>query len=175
MIDIVEINTRGGDGGDGVVSFRREKFVPFGGPDGGDGGVGGSVVVMADAAITDLRLIKHKRYYRASNGKSGKGKKVGGLIIHYTYDPKLSLIILGNARFISGGGIGHTMKEEIIKIHTIKESLGYYKDVNLNFDLLEGVKAENLFQILWKNIKGRVTIYFFKISLDIYRKIRAMK
>ena len=69
---------RAGDGGDGVVSFRREKFVPFGGPDGGDGGDGGDVVIMADSAVSNLRIFEHERFYRAADGKNGKGKKKHG-------------------------------------------------------------------------------------------------
>lgn len=78
MIDIVEVTIKGGDGGNGVVSFRREKFIPFGGPDGGDGGNGGNVVIIADPAVTSLRLFRHKRYHRAGNGEPGKGKKKHG-------------------------------------------------------------------------------------------------
>ena len=78
MFDRAEIEVKAGDGGDGVVSFRREKFVPFGGPDGGDGGDGGGVVVMADPAVRDLRRFRWKRYYRAADGGAGKGKKKHG-------------------------------------------------------------------------------------------------
>jgi len=78
MFDKAEIRVRSGEGGDGVVSFRREKFTPFGGPDGGDGGDGGDVVIMADPNITSLRLFKQKRFYRAADGKNGKGKKQHG-------------------------------------------------------------------------------------------------
>lgn len=78
MFDRVEIIVRAGNGGDGVVSFRREKFVPFGGPDGGDGGDGGDVVIMADYSVTDLRIFKRKRLYRAGDGSNGKGKKKHG-------------------------------------------------------------------------------------------------
>ena len=78
MFDRVEIRVKAGDGGDGVVSFRREKFVPFGGPDGGDGGDGGDVVIMADSSVTSLRMFKHKRLYRAAAGKDGKGQRKHG-------------------------------------------------------------------------------------------------
>ena len=57
MFDRAEIVVKAGGGGDGVVSFRREKFVPFGGPDGGDGGDGGDVVIMADSGVTSLRIL----------------------------------------------------------------------------------------------------------------------
>ncbi len=78
MFDKTEIKVRSGNGGDGVVSFRRERFAPFGGPDGGDGGDGGAVVIIADRSITSLRLFKGKRFYRAAGGKNGMGKKKHG-------------------------------------------------------------------------------------------------
>ena len=78
MFDRVEITVRAGDGGDGVVSFRREKFVPFGGPDGGDGGDGGDVVLRADASITNLNIFRYKGFYRAAGGEDGKGKRKHG-------------------------------------------------------------------------------------------------
>ncbi len=71
MLDRIEIVVKAGKGGDGAISFRREKFVPFGGPDGGDGGDGGNVVVVADSAVTDLRRFKKKGLYRAGNGERG--------------------------------------------------------------------------------------------------------
>jgi GTP-binding protein len=78
MFDRTEIAVKAGDGGDGIVSFRREKWVPFGGPDGGDGGGGGDVVVMADEAATSLRIFKQKRHFRAADGKNGGDKKKHG-------------------------------------------------------------------------------------------------
>jgi len=78
MFDSVVIVVQAGEGGDGVVSFRREKYVPFGGPDGGDGGDGGDVVIMADASVTDLRWFKKKGRYRAGDGKNGGGQKKHG-------------------------------------------------------------------------------------------------
>jgi len=78
MFDKVGIAVKAGDGGNGVVSFRREKFVPFGGPDGGDGGNGGDVVVVAEAAVTNLKMLVRKRYYRAAKGGNGGSKKRHG-------------------------------------------------------------------------------------------------
>ncbi len=78
MFDRLEIVVKAGDGGDGVVSFRREKFVPFGGPDGGNGGNGGNVVIMADSSVSNLRVFKQKRFYRAGDGKDGRGKRQHG-------------------------------------------------------------------------------------------------
>ncbi len=78
MFDRTEIVVKAGDGGDGAVSFRHEKFVPFGGPDGGEGGRGGDVVIRADSGVTSLRIFKQKRLYRAVDGKDGKGKRRHG-------------------------------------------------------------------------------------------------
>ena len=78
MFDKVEIEVKAGDGGGGVISFRREKFVPFGGPDGGDGGGGGDVIVMADSSVDSLQVFGGRRFYKASDGDDGKGKKRHG-------------------------------------------------------------------------------------------------
>ena len=78
MFDRAEIEVRAGAGGAGVVSFRREKFVPFGGPDGGDGGDGGDVIIKADSSVDSLRIFNRKRFYRAVGGKGGKGKRKHG-------------------------------------------------------------------------------------------------
>ncbi|MBA7611248.1 GTPase Obg [subsurface metagenome] len=78
MLDSVEIAVKAGRGGAGAISFRREKFVPFGGPDGGDGGKGGNIVIKADLAVASLRKFKQKRFYRAEDGKAGKGKRQHG-------------------------------------------------------------------------------------------------
>jgi GTPase len=73
FIDEIEIFVKGGDGGAGCISFRREKYVPYGGPDGGDGGDGGSVWLEASAALTTLLDYHYKRHYPAPRGQHGKG------------------------------------------------------------------------------------------------------
>jgi GTP-binding protein len=78
MFDWTEIGVRAGRGGDGAISFRHEKYVPFGGPDGGDGGGGGDIVIEADSGVTSLRLFKQKRFFKAEDGKSGRGRKKHG-------------------------------------------------------------------------------------------------
>lgn len=78
MFDRVEIRVKAGDGGDGMISFRRERYVPFGGPDGGKGGNGGNVMVKADGSVTSLREFRQKRLYRAEDGGNGGGKRKHG-------------------------------------------------------------------------------------------------
>ena len=78
MFDKAEITVRAGDGGNGAISFRREKYVPFGGPDGGDGGNGGDVVVSAEGGVTGLRTFSRKRSFKAVAGEHGMGQKKHG-------------------------------------------------------------------------------------------------
>lgn len=78
MIDKVEITVKAGGGGDGAISFRREKFVPYGGPDGGDGGNGGNVVIRVEPSITSLRKYRYRKVYRAGDGRQGGGQKKHG-------------------------------------------------------------------------------------------------
>jgi GTP-binding protein len=78
LIDQARIYVKAGDGGNGIVSFRREKFVPFGGPDGGDGGDGGSVYLLGDRAKATLRDFRYRKQFRARRGAHGKGKDMHG-------------------------------------------------------------------------------------------------
>ena len=78
MFDRAEIIAKAGSGGNGAVSFRREKFVPLGGPDGGDGGKGGDVIITADAGKTSLRIFRWRGRYRAEDGTNGRGNKKHG-------------------------------------------------------------------------------------------------
>ena len=78
MIDRAEFTAQAGDGGAGAVSFRREKFVPQGGPDGGDGGQGGSVRIEAREDVSTLQHVRFRRVYRAEDGGRGGGKNMHG-------------------------------------------------------------------------------------------------
>src|SRR5436190_15476145 len=78
LFDRARIYVEGGAGGDGVVSFRREAHVPRGGPDGGDGGRGGDVVLVCDAQRRDLSSLGRSRHFRAGRGRHGKGKRMHG-------------------------------------------------------------------------------------------------
>ncbi|MBQ4105014.1 MAG: GTPase ObgE [Clostridia bacterium] len=86
FVDIAKISIKAGDGGNGAVSFHREKYVASGGPDGGDGGKGGDVVFVADTNLSTLADFRYKRKYAASNGANGmsgrkNGRKAEDLII----------------------------------------------------------------------------------------------
>ena len=74
FVDEAKIHVKAGDGGNGCVSFRRERFVPRGGPDGGDGGKGGEVILQADGQLSTLLDLTYPQQFRARNGTHGKGK-----------------------------------------------------------------------------------------------------
>jgi GTPase len=78
FIDEAEVLAKAGDGGPGAVAFRREKFVPRGGPAGGDGGNGGDIVLETDERLTTLLDFRFKREYRARNGEPGRGRDQNG-------------------------------------------------------------------------------------------------
>src|SRR5438067_8434145 len=78
FVDRVTLYVKGGDGGRGMMSFRREKYVPRGGPDGGDGGDGGSVLVRAVAGTDSLAEVAHRKHWRAQRGEGGMGSNCHG-------------------------------------------------------------------------------------------------
>ena len=78
MIDRVKIYVKAGDGGNGIISFRREKYVPLGGPDGGDGGDGGNIYLEGDSGVSTLQGFRHRKQFGAKNGVHGKGQDMHG-------------------------------------------------------------------------------------------------
>jgi len=78
FIDYVRVHVKAGDGGAGAVSFRREKYIPRGGPDGGDGGRGGHIIFKTDPQLATLLDLRYQKQYRAGRGENGKKKKMHG-------------------------------------------------------------------------------------------------
>jgi len=78
FLDQAKIYIKAGDGGAGAASFRREKFVEFGGPDGGDGGHGGSIIFVADKNLNTLIDFRYQQHFKAERGENGKGRKKTG-------------------------------------------------------------------------------------------------
>ena len=78
FVDRVKLNVKAGNGGNGMVSFRREKYVPFGGPYGGDGGQGGSIIFEVDTHKSTLLDLRFQHHLKAKNGENGKNKKMHG-------------------------------------------------------------------------------------------------
>jgi len=78
MVDTAKVYIKAGGGGDGIIHFRREKFIPKGGPDGGDGGRGGSIFIEVDKDLATLDLFAYKQKFLAEDGEKGKQKKQSG-------------------------------------------------------------------------------------------------
>ena len=78
FLDQTKIYLKAGNGGSGSASFRREKFIEFGGPDGGDGGRGGSIICLADKNLNTLIDFRYQQHFKAEKGQDGKGKKKTG-------------------------------------------------------------------------------------------------
>ena len=78
FVDEAHIKVQAGDGGNGCISFRREKFIPLGGPSGGDGGYGGSIWLVADEGLNTLVDFRHQRSFKAKRGENGMGSQMYG-------------------------------------------------------------------------------------------------
>lgn len=78
FLDQVTVNVKAGNGGDGIVAFRREKYVPDGGPAGGDGGIGGNIVFVVDEGLRTLMDFRYNRHFKAKNGENGMSKGMHG-------------------------------------------------------------------------------------------------
>ena len=111
FIDYAQIEVSSGNGGDGVVTFRREKYVPKGGPSGGNGGTGGSVIFETQSNLSTLLHFKYKRKYFAGNGKPGASALKDGCLL-YTSDAadERSSVDLGGRRIIKKKTRTNTMR-----------------------------------------------------------------
>ena len=78
LVDEAEITVTAGNGGNGCIGFRREKFIPLGGPDGGDGGAGGDVWLQADENLNTLVDFRHQTKFKAQRGENGMGRQMYG-------------------------------------------------------------------------------------------------
>src|SRR5260221_4485974 len=83
FLDQCKIYLKSGDGGRGSMSFRREKYIEFGGPDGGDGGKGGDIVLLAADNLNTLIDYRYQQHFRAQNGRGGAGRNKTGAYGHY--------------------------------------------------------------------------------------------
>jgi GTP-binding protein len=121
FVDRATIDAEAGKGGDGCVSFRREKYVPRGGPDGGDGGRGGSIIALAEAGVDSLQILAHRKHWRARGGTPGEGSNrhgahaedlvilvpPGTVVIDATHDFVLKdLVAPGDQVIVARGGQG---------------------------------------------------------------------
>jgi len=127
FIDEVVITVKAGDGGDGAASFRREKYIQFGGPDGGDGGNGGSIVFQTDNNLNTLVDFRFKKVFKATNGENGAhknrfGKKGEDLIIKIPVGTQI--------RDVETGKLLLDMKDENMQKVFLKGGIGGMGNVN---------------------------------------------
>ncbi|QIV95357.1 GTP-binding protein [Allofrancisella inopinata] len=160
FVDEVTIKVQAGKGGNGCVSFRREKYVPRGGPDGGDGGHGGSIYLKADENANTLIDYRYRREHQAENGKPGEGRNcygkagedlylvvpVGTSVFDVETDEKIGEVLSHGEtlKLASGGkrGIGNTHFKSSTNQAPRKFTLGEegeYKEVRLELNLLADV------------------------------------
>ncbi len=115
FVDEVVIIVKAGDGGNGCVSFRREKYIEYGGPDGGDGGDGGSVYLQANKGLNTLADFRHVRFYEAGRGENGASRNMTGA----KGEDKIVQVPIGTMIYVEETGelIGDLTKdEETIKV-----------------------------------------------------------
>ena len=160
FVDEARIHVYAGKGGDGCMSFRREKYIPFGGPNGGDGGDGGSVYLEADPGLNTLVDYRFNRLHRAENGRSGQGSNctgrsgedlilyvpIGTIVWNLETEEKIADIKLPGERALvaQGGfhGIGNLRYKTSTNRaprQTTKGSLGEERELRLELRLLADV------------------------------------
>ncbi len=154
FVDKAQITLRSGKGGNGAVSFRREPFVPQGGPDGGNGGKGGDVILVADRNLRTLMDFRYKRKYEAENGEDGRGKKqygkdgkdleirvpVGTLVKELRSGAVMADLTEDGQRFIAArggkGGKGNDFfKNSVRQAPNFAEAGGFAKELSIELEL----------------------------------------
>ena len=148
FIDKVKIYVKSGSGGNGCVSFRREKYVPFGGPDGGNGGKGGDVIIRADRRLKTLLDLKYHPHYCAERGRHGQGKKKQG-------KKGEDLIIMGATVPESEIAVHIGSSQEIVKKITAKTD----GDWQHNFDTLILEEGANTVRAKTQEPGGLLSIF----------------
>jgi GTP-binding protein len=154
FVDRAKINIKSGKGGNGSVSFRREPFVPEGGPDGGDGGKGGNVIFLADDQIKTLLDFRYKKSYEAENGEDGRKKKqfgksgqdcvirvpVGTMILEESTGKVMKDLVQNGDTFIAvkggRGGKGNVhFKSSVRQAPNFAEAGGFSKELQVLLEL----------------------------------------
>jgi GTPase len=130
FVDRIKIFAQAGRGGRGCVSFRREKFVPKGGPDGGDGGHGGDVILRADRHTDNLSNLFYEPIIKAKNGGHGMGKKMHGR----SAPPKIVKVPVGTIVWEAGEGKPSTLNEETREIENRKSKIENAPVIDLTRD-----------------------------------------
>src|SRR5690625_4744352 len=117
FIDQVTIYVKSGSGGNGKVAFRREKYVPMGGPAGGDGGRGGNVIFKVDEGLTTLMDFRYNRHFKADNGEDGMSKNKHGKDAEdlYIYVPPGTTILDEDTGHVLADLIEHDEEKVVIK------------------------------------------------------------
>ena len=140
FVDIVKIFIKAGRGGDGAVSFHREKYVAAGGPDGGDGGRGGDVIFLADSRLLTLMDFRYRREYKAQNGGDGRGKKCTGTSGENLVIPSFSLYYVVAVNEYLRYSKDNSLAEEVFD--KIEDVLGAFVD-NMQDGLFEVLLVRN--------------------------------
>lgn len=109
FVDRVTLYVKGGDGGNGIVSFRKEKYVPRGGPNGGDGGRGGSILVVASMNVTNLAHLSHQRHFKAGRGEHGQGSNCTGR------DAEDTIIEVPVGTIVRDRDRGHVLRDLVVE------------------------------------------------------------
>ncbi len=160
FVDEVRISVTAGKGGDGCLSFRREKFIEYGGPDGGDGGVGGSIYLTVDHQLNTLIDFRYKRIFKARNGQPGSGRDrfgkagedleirvpVGTYVYDENTDELIGELLEADSRLLVAQGGRHGFGNAYFKSSTNRAprkftlgTLGEARDLRLELKLLADV------------------------------------